>query len=264
LQVWRPARIASTRGHDVHLFERSDELGGNLIPASVSIHLRTEVTSSFIEEATTEYDVVIVATGSEPIIPNIKGLKKEEVVSCIELLLGKKEVGDRVLIIGGGLVGCETALWLSISKGCQEITVVEKLPELLYSGVEWSNRWMLLDMLKAKGVNMLSNTCVMEVKSGTALLRTGSEYGEVKYDTLIAAVGMKPRTNLYKSLQGKISELYVIGDCKEPRKIHDANGKGSLSLRTYITANDFFLSTSVLVGITELNCIISLRIVKGP
>lgn len=128
------ARIARLRGHEVTLFEKNSELGGHLIESSVpdfkkderrllewyerqltkldvEIDLNEKVTSELIDEEGP--DVVIVATGSNPIIPEVPGVEKDMVITAIDLLLDAERAGGEMVVIGGGLVGCETTLWLT-------------------------------------------------------------------------------------------------------------------------------------------------------
>ncbi len=169
------ARVVANRGHQVILFERRESLGGHLIEAAVpdfkkdlvrlldwyqyqlaklgvEVKPGMEVTEALISRYNP--DVVIAATGSVPIIPAIPGVDQPNVITCIDWLLDKKTAGNNVAVIGGGLVGCETALWLA-KKGHQ-VTVLEMLPELMTGSlpVPQMNRMMLMDLLAFKGVSL--------------------------------------------------------------------------------------------------------------
>ena len=159
------ARVVATRGHKVTLYEKGSTLGGHLVEASVpdfkkdlerlnnwyqgqlrnlgvEIEFETEVTPELVERE--NLDVVFVATGSEPIIPDAPGIGKPHVVTCIDLLLGKKEAGESVVVVGAGLIGCETALWLA--KQGKKVTIVEMLSEPLIATppIPHANRVKLL------------------------------------------------------------------------------------------------------------------------
>ncbi len=235
------ARIAAVRGCKVTLYEKGDKLGGHLIAASVpdfkqdyrrllnwydgqlkkmgvEIKLQVEATPELVKKA--KPDKVIVATGSTPIIPNVRGIEKPIVATCIDVLLGKKGTGESVVVIGGGLVGCETALWLA-SRG-KKVTIVEALSGMA-RGVYQANRVMLFDMLKANKVQIVTNTSLDEVTDdGVSVISREFKRQTIMCDTVALALGLKPQAELYESLREEITELYVAGDCKEPRKVMDA------------------------------------------
>jgi 2-enoate reductase len=93
----------------------------------IEIKMGAEASPELVAKASP--DAVIVATGSSPIIPGIFGIDKPCVITCIDLMLGKKEAGDKVVVIGGGMIGCETAVWLA-EQG-KQVTVVEMMPQLM-------------------------------------------------------------------------------------------------------------------------------------
>jgi len=237
------ARVATLRGHHVTLYEKNDRLGGHLIEASVpdfkydikrllewyetqlkklkvDISLNSEVTPEFIRKNKDKWDVIVIATGSVPLIPEIPGVDKEIVVTCSDLLLGKKKSGKDVVIIGGGSEGCETAVWLA--KQGKSVTIVEMLPEVAKDLWE-SNHMMLLEMLKENGVKIIVNAYVQEIaEDGVIIIDKNFKKSMIKCDTVVLATGLKPKRDLYDALTGEIAELYLIGDCKEPHKIHHA------------------------------------------
>ncbi|MFQ6075048.1 MAG: FAD-dependent oxidoreductase [Candidatus Bathyarchaeia archaeon] len=233
------ARVAALRGHKVVLYERGERLGGNLIPASVpefkygfgrlldylsaqvkklgvETELGREVTPELVEEI--RPDVVIVATGSTPIIPEIPGVEKGIVVTAVDLLFGKKEAGETVLVAGGGLVGCETAVYLA-RKG-RKVTIAEMLGNVAI-GTPRANRDHLLKMLAESGVTVLTNTVLLEITDEGAVVldKQCNERKTLKADTVVLSLGLKPNRELLEALEGSVSELYAIGDCVEPRKI---------------------------------------------
>jgi len=236
------ARVAALRGHKVTLYEKGDRLGGHLIPGSVpefkqdvgllrdyyatqlaklgvKVELGKEVTPKLVEEMKPE--VLIVATGSTPIVPEIPGIEKEIVVTAIDLLLGKKKVGERVIVAGGGLVGCETAVYLA-QQG-KRVTVVEMLEEIIPDVFE-ANKQHLLKLLAENGVVVLINTRLGRVTDeGAIVVNKRRRYeADLKADTVVLALGLKPERGLAQALEGKVPQLHVIGDCEEPRKIMDA------------------------------------------
>lgn len=235
------ARVSAIRGCQVTLYEKGEKLGGHLIAASVpefkqdvkrlldwyttqvemlgvKIKLKVEATPELVKEE--KADKVIIATGSTPIVPDIPGIDKPIVSTCIDLLTGKRKAGKSVVVIGGGLVGCETALWLT-SEG-KRVTIVEVLPELA-TGIFKANRAMLLDMLAANKVEAMTDTCVEEITAdGVNVMDRNSRRKTIMCDTVALAAGLKPNRELYEFLRGDVPEIYIVGDCKEPRKIRHA------------------------------------------
>lgn len=239
------ARIAALRGHKVSIWERGKALGGNLIPASVpdfkkdyaslimflstqleklgvTVHLEKEVTPDLIKEL--QPDVLFIATGGVPIIPQIPGIERRNVATAIDILEGKKEVGDSVIIIGGGLMGCETALHLA-NQG-KRTTVVEVLDSVARD-MFFVNRMHLLELLSKAGTKILAETQVLEiVEEGVWMVDKKGMKSLVEGKTVVIAVGLKPNRELSNALKQKAREVYFIGDCVEPRKVMNAIWEG--------------------------------------
>ncbi|HOC52327.1 MAG TPA: FAD-dependent oxidoreductase [Caldisericia bacterium] len=235
------ARVAAIRGHKVTLYEKSNNLGGHLIEVSipkfkedykrlldwykiqlkklnVDIKLNTEVTFDLIKKE--KPDVTIIATGSKPIIPVIPGIEKDKVATATDVLLGNKEVGEKVVVVGGGLVGCETALWLA-QQG-KKVTIVEMLNDLMIAGlpVPHANRIMLIDLLKFNKVEVITNHSLMEVTDeGVNLIDKNFKKISVPGDNVVLAIGLKPNKELYDNLVGKVPNLYLIGDARDVRNV---------------------------------------------
>ena len=172
-------------------------------------------------------DAIILATGSKPIIPNIPGAKQNNVFTCIELLLGEKVSGDKVVIIGGGLEGCETALWLA-RKG-KEVLIIEQLDSII-NDIHRSNRTMLLDLLEENNVTINVNSKVIGIESNDVIIKNKEgESKKVNGDTIVLAVGMESDNELYKMLLNEgFKELYNIGDSNSPSKIANAVWEGHM------------------------------------
>ena len=244
------AGVAALRGHKVVLWEKGDALGGNVIPASVpdfkqdyrslinylstqvkklgvTIQLNKEATPELVQEMKPE--VVFIATGSTPIIPEIPGVDKGKVVTCVDLLLGKREAGESVVVVGGGLVGAETALYLA-QKG-KKVTIVEILDSIARDAFS-GNRMYLLKLLTEANVEMLTETNVLEITDEGIII--ADKYGKRSIreaDTVVLAVGLKPDRRLLETLEDKLPEIYAIGDCVEPRKVIDAIWEGFRTAR---------------------------------
>ena len=238
------ARVAAMRGHKVMLYEKEEFLGGHLIAASVpsfkkdlkrlldwyegqlkkldiEVRFRTEVSSALLDRGSP--DVVLVATGSRPIIPDVPGVDQANVITCIDLLLGRKKTGSTIVMIGGGLIGCETALWLA-EQG-KRVIIVEALPELMASGipVPRMNQAMLLDLLALNRVSMITQASVEGITDeGAVIVDKALSRRVIKADTIVLALGFRADRELYGALRDKVENLYAVGDCREPRNIMGA------------------------------------------
>jgi len=234
------AALAARRGHDVTLFEKTGQLGGNLIPASVvsykqevsnlTNYLKTQVGKSGVkvrlgQEIGAAFigrerpDVVIMATGTRPIIPDIPGVRGVNVVTAVQVLNGEKDVGKRVIIVGGGMVGCETAEFLA-EKG-KEVTILEML-ERVGADIGRTVRWIVMGRLRDAGVRMETGTKVVEITGNGVRASRNEELEFFEGDTVVLAVGLEPDKEMAQELEGKVSSLYPIGDCVEARKVIQA------------------------------------------
>lgn len=238
------ATVAARRGHDVTLWEANDKLGGLLNQAIVPMHkqhlamfLKYQITQAGKAGVKVQLskraegddvigakaDAVIVATGSKPIIPDIPGIKWPSVMTALDFLSGKREIGNNIVIIGGGMVGCETAELLG-HKG-KKVTVLEILPRFALD-VGRLTRWNLLLDMRKFGVRSEANVNVKEI---TFLGVRGVQNGKSVFfegDSIIIATGMKADDSLPKALQGKVANLYVVGDCIKPRRLIDITAEG--------------------------------------
>lgn len=237
------ARVANLRGHDVVIYEKSDKLGGHLHEASVpdfkadlkrlmkwydvqlneqkiKVEFNTEVDAGLIEKV--KPDAIVIATGAAGNTPDVPGIDKKHVVDGCALLRGEAKVGDDVIIIGGGFEGTETGLWLA-QKGIK-VTIIEMLSQFGGGGV---NGTMLLDLLEDLNVRLLPNTKLCEVTDdGISVITKDKKIEHMKCDSIVLATGFKANNGLYNEMAGKGGEIYSIGDCSQPRKIHDAVWEG--------------------------------------
>jgi 2-enoate reductase len=235
------ARAVALQGHHVELYETASRIGGHLLPAAVplfnrdlgrlrdwyedqliaggvTINCGTEVTPEMVRAKVP--DAVVVATGSKPLRPDIPGAEGRNVTTCTDLLLGKGKCGNRVVVAGGGLVGCQVALWLA-QQG-RKITVVEGLPEISTGGFE-ANEDMLLEMLEREDVIFLNGMRIRGITQ-EGIIVTDDVYKtvSVKCDTLVLALGFEPQRDLYEILRMEIPETYAVGDVKRPGNIQEA------------------------------------------
>lgn len=236
------ARVAALRGHGVCLYEKDNKLGGQLNLAVVPPHkeeignivdylstqtkklgVRVELGREFdlklVEGAKPE--VVIIAIGSTPIVPEIPGIN-HNVILANDVLAGKP-VGQKVAIVGGGTVGCETAEFLA-KKG-KDVTVIEMLPRICQDAT-FHERTFLKQRLAAKRVKILTNAKVTEIAADGLRFESGEKKQLLRADTIIIAVGARPNRELAELLQDRVTELHIIGDSARPGKILDAVHQG--------------------------------------
>jgi 2-enoate reductase len=250
------ARVAAIRGHEAILIEKNYELGGNLLPAAVpefksdylqlidyyATQLRKlGVITKLGTEATPELilsmkpDVVFVATGSSPIVPQIPGIDKEIVVTAVDLLVNRPEIGRSVVIVGGNLVGAETALYLG--RQGKSVTIVEMLGSIMRD-MAWMNAQDIqrrFDGLESDriDVKIMTNTEAVEiVDDGLIVVEKSGQKSTLKADKVVLAVGMVPnQDNLSDALQRAVPEVYRIGDCIRAGKVIDAVWAGFRTAR---------------------------------
>ena len=235
------ARVARKRGHRVTLWEKSSSLGGQMRLASIPPHketfrraldwlireveregieirLNTEGDSGNIPEE--KPDGVILAAGARPIFPET--FSGPKVMTAWDVLAGK-ETGKEVLILGGGMVGLETAELLS-SKGCR-VTVVEMLPKPA-ADMEGTTRALLLERLPASGIGVKLSTKVEQVRDGRVWVESEEGKGCLEAETIVLALGAHPNGEILQALKGRVSPLLPVGDCVEPRSAKEAIHEG--------------------------------------
>ena len=232
------ARVLALRGHEPVLFEKSDRLGGNLIPGGapdfkeddirlaewythtlkelkVEVNLNAEVTKEQVLNG--DYDTVIIATGSTPKVFSIGD--DEKVFTAADVLTGKKDCGDTTVVVGGGLVGCELAL--DLAKKGKKVTIVEALDKILaVNGPLCSaNKEMLERLIPYNGVEVKANTKVKKYENGKVQVETKDGLEEIECDSVILAVGYKEENALYKELEFEVPDIYLLGDAKKVSNI---------------------------------------------
>ncbi len=238
------AITAAGYGHTVILCEKSGALGGPIrceeaVPfkkklgvylrrqalmlerAGVDVRLNTEVTPALAEEL--KPDVIIAALGATPRIPAIPGIRGENVIQAEEAYKHPEKTGERVLILGGGLVGAELAVYLAMQGRKPE--VVEMLPDLSDGGNILHAAALRLE-LKKYGIPLHFDTRAEEITPQGARCRTGE--GEVFFpaDTVVCALGQLPRQEEALALRLCAPEFYMIGDCVQPKNIANATAQG--------------------------------------
>jgi 2-enoate reductase len=227
------ARVLKIRGHEPELFEKGSRLGGNLIPGgapdfkeddialadwytatlkdlNIPVHLNKEIR----KEDVRGYDAVIVATGSTPKKFSLGDDAKT--FTAAEVLLKQKNPGKKTVVVGGGLVGCELALWLK-QQGI-DVSIVEALPSILCLNKPLchANLEMLENLIPYKGIGVKTNARVESYKNGILQLAGGET---IPCDSVILAVGYNENKDLYKTLEPETEEIYLIGDAMKTANI---------------------------------------------
>jgi len=246
------ARVAALRGHDVTLCEKSDRLGGQFwigaLPpgkqeftrgikwlsiqakkAGAKIELVKEVTTALVEEL--KPDVVIVATGGAPLIPtDIPGIDKPKVITAHDVLTEKVRCGPKVVVLGASRIGCEVADWLGFHR--KDVSLVKMRPgtEIAEDVTAFIKPW-LIDRLEDWKVKVVvgpkEGVRGKEITDeGVVIIRDGEEE-TIAADNVVLALGITPVNQLAEQLKGKVAEIHVIGDAKEPRTAWNAVREGS-------------------------------------
>ena len=234
------ALTAAERGHRVILCEKSGRLGGVLLceekvpfkkhlgeylqhqalmisRAPIEVRLNTEVTPALARELSP--DVIVAALGARPAVPPIPGIKGDNVALAEEIYEAPEKAGQRVVILGGGLVGCELAIFLA-GQG-REVTVLEMAPALNFGTNLLQGSSISLE-LKRLQVKTCLNTRVTEI-TPQGVTGQGPE-GETRFpaDTVVCALGMKPNRDAAAALALCAPEFHVLGDCVTPATIYQA------------------------------------------
>lgn len=237
------ARVAALKGHDVTLYEKGNKLGGRLYEASIpgfkkdiesliyhlSIQMKKLKVKMIFKEANAaeikkgKFDAVIVATGAEPICLRVPGIDKKCVLNVLDVLRGKNP-GRDITVIGGGMIGAETALYLA--EMGKKVRIVEMLDDIAMD-VESATRKVLMQRLKEAKVEIITGKRLSEIKDNKIILADSlGRETEISTKAVIMAAGMRPERKLYEELKNIGICLYVVGDCVEPRKIMDAIHEG--------------------------------------
>lgn len=254
------ARVCALRGHEVDLYEQSDRLGGVFVAAAspefkeddkrllawyekqmadlpVKVHMNSRVTA----DMTAGYDEIFAATGARERTLSTPGFDSPNVTYAIETLKREKIEGDNVLIVGGGLTGCEIAYMLG--KEGKKVTIVEMAETILNAfGLSAANYNMLMELLDYYKVNVIKNAVVERYQDGVAtVIETEKNYPnaagrakrmfalgvqgmkvkhEIPADHIVVSIGYTPENDLYEKIKGE--HVHLIGDAKQPTNIMDA------------------------------------------
>jgi 2,4-dienoyl-CoA reductase-like NADH-dependent reductase (Old Yellow Enzyme family)/thioredoxin reductase len=240
------AIVAAQRGHDVTLFEKDKRLGGQYYLASVppwkgeisaflawQVHtleklgvktvMNTALTAEMVKER--KPDAVIVATGSVPAAMKISGLDRTFVTTAQDVLEGKAFLGERVAVIGGGMIGCETANHLAHHG--RKPTIIEMLCEL--AGEEpMAIKRILFQSLKENEVPIYCNSTVTGIgeDGSVEIVQDGQKKTLGGFDSVVLAGGMQPVNGLVAELEGSVGSLQIVGDASSVRTALEAIEEG--------------------------------------
>jgi 2,4-dienoyl-CoA reductase (NADPH2) len=264
------ACCAALRGHKVTLCEREDQLGGQvnwfadathkvdfkyllnyyraaLVKNGVEVRTGTSVTPELV--AKEKPDVLVVATGAAPFKPPIAAIEAPHVCQAWDVLRGKVETGQNVVIVGGGSVGLETAIhevrkgtispnqlyFLMLHdaespeflkelmvKGVKNVTVIEMLPAM-GRDIGMSTRWVILKELKVRGVGLVTGATMKDIKPKSIVYTDAKGHDvELPADTVVLAMGSRPENSLATALEGSDVDVRVVGDAKKIGRVGTA------------------------------------------
>ena len=235
------AVTAAKRGYHVTLLEKSGKLGGNLKIASkadfkyrdekyigyfetmlkklnVDVRMNTEATPEIIRSINP--NVLILATGSHAVTPNIPGKDKKPFVSAETALQNIEKIGEKVVVIGGGQVGVETGIWLSMHG--KTVTIVEMLPELQVNAAAHVQQHAR-EIMRVRNIDKMLESKVTEItEEGVVVQNKEGILTTVPADTVIYSVGYRSDNTLYQEFAQSGIEVYNIGDSDKVSHVYNA------------------------------------------
>lgn len=237
----KAALTGAERGHDVILYEKSDSLGGlikcsdyedikidlkrykdylvhQVNKANIDVRLNTLVTPEMVEKE--RPDTLILAMGAEPVVPNIKGIHSNHVMQAIDAYPNMNRVGNKVVIIGGGTVGCELALELGM-KG-HHVHVIEMSDQLDANNQKFMRLCLQNKLAEYDQVILMTETQCTEIKEKTVTICHHGVESEIEADTVILAAGFKSNSEYAYSFYNIVQDTNMIGDLVRPASLEEA------------------------------------------
>lgn len=273
------ALAAFDKGHDVSLYDMNDRLGGQLFLAAlppgreefaelakdlatqislrkIPVYLNTTVNADILD--TVKPDAVILATGAKPIKPPIPGVDLPHVVQAWDVLSDRVSTGSKVVVIGGGAVGVETALFLSekgtlpgealkflmvnraesfetlydlATRGSKEVTILEMMPKV-GAGIGKSTKWVMMQDMARNRIATKVGTKALEITENSVKIQVGDVIDEIPADTVVIAAGAVPVNELAVLLEEKNIPCVTAGDARQIALAFDAVHQGHEAGRT--------------------------------
>lgn len=179
------------------------------------VHLNSEVRKEQVLAG--DYDTVIIATGSKPKVFPLGD--DDKVYTAAQVLLKEKDCGAQTVVVGGGLVGCETALWLA--QNGKKVTIVEAMDKILaLNGPLCSaNKEMLELLVPYNGVEVVTGAKVTGYRDGILTADVAGKIREIPCDSVVLSVGYREENSLYQELEFEVPEIYLLGDAKKVANI---------------------------------------------
>ncbi len=237
----KTAEIAALRGHQVTLYEKKERLGGRFLLAAIPP--KKQILKDFIDQLERQLqklpvkvvigrpftsaslrrgkpDAVILATGAKPYLPPIDGILEAKTISVDDALSDSASLGKKVLVIGGGGIGAEVADYLSEEE--KTVTLVE-MREGIALDLVGHLQHFLNKRLREKGVQILTLTKAIRFERQGVWVEDSQGTKKLEgFDSIVIALGSTPNNELFQSLRGKVSEVYVVGDASKPREMMEA------------------------------------------
>jgi NADPH-dependent 2,4-dienoyl-CoA reductase/sulfur reductase-like enzyme len=238
----KAALLASARGHDVSLYEKSDSLGGILkstehigfkgslrrfkqflcfqvMKSSIKVCLNTEATPKMIENE--QADIVIAAIGSTPVIPPIKGVENKNVITAMQSYGQEQQLEEKIVVIGGGQVGCETGLHLA--RMGKSVTILEMQDKLAPDATVTHRTELLMALEAENNLNCITGSVCSAITEKTVTYRIQDKTEkQLPADTVVLAVGMQERLDHVEAFRPKTGRFISIGDCTGAANVEKA------------------------------------------
>jgi NADPH-dependent 2,4-dienoyl-CoA reductase/sulfur reductase-like enzyme len=238
------AWVAAKRGHEVSLYEKSNQLGGQMLLTSMppgrddwnvfTRHQMNQVAKTGVKVITgrevnqgliskVKPHVLIMATGSIPTKPKISGIDGSNCVQARDVLRGRAKCRGSIIVVGGGLVGCGVAEWLA-EKG-HKVRIVEMQMDIA-PDMFLNEKTTMLERWKKLDIEVFTGKKVVSITARGINVEEDGKTGEIDGETIVLAMGAESDQKL-AGVKEKIREFFPIGDCAKPRKIMDAVYEGT-------------------------------------